>query len=673
MASSSSKLTLWIEARLKDSMTKEASAIEKGLATLGLGGLRSFQTLSGAVFNLKTALLGIVGTLGLYKAVSIGKSVAEDVDQLGKLAASTGDVVENISELREALKFAGGANVDFEGSLKELVKAQREALDKTGDARDAFQGLGITFLQLRNLGPSQLFEEIARGLGQFNTEQEQAAALSKLLPRQFLELLPVLGGGVDKLQTAVRAVREFGATVTDQQTKIGGSLNDAFSKLGIVIDSIKRSMLEAFGPEAIGFLETLAKHIAANKGAIVDFAKALGQYLLAAIQLASQGLIGLVKLIEKIPGTNLLGDDPAQKARVEQLKKRLQLAESNANTVADDSRFEAEIRRSVFAELDAARKALAEAQGKGLGDVLQEQKDAFVAEIKKTVDQLQQNPSPATPDAAAQAYGLPTITTWEQYAAAMNQAMGKVADSAQGAQAAAAAGGKRSEFLDTPSKSGNQDPNDKATEKVETLGEHITSITAKWRNFGAAGKEAADKIIDGGLDHLSDALASVITGAKSMKEAFRDFAKQVLEDLAKVISKLIIMKALETILGVPEAPAPKADGGVVPAYANGGVHRYAAGGVERTGGIARRPTVLFGEGRNAEAFVPLPDNRSIPVSFVGGGAPGGTTQVQVNITAMDSKDVARVLSAHQGLLFDLFAAQVSHGVHERGVLQGAIR
>jgi hypothetical protein len=61
----------------------------------------------------------------------------------------------------------------------------------------------------------------------------------------------------------------------------------------------------------------------------------------------------------------------------------------------------------------------------------------------------------------------------------------------------------------------------------------------------------------------------------------------------------------------------------VPTFADGGImtsrgplplHRYAGGGVASSPQLA-----LFGEGRGPEAFVPLPDGRSIPVTMHGGG------------------------------------------------------
>ena len=52
------------------------------------------------------------------------------------------------------------------------------------------------------------------------------------------------------------------------------------------------------------------------------------------------------------------------------------------------------------------------------------------------------------------------------------------------------------------------------------------------------------------------------------------------------------------------------------------------------GGIARSPQLaMFGEGSMPEAFVPLPDGRTIPVSLMGGGGSNTTNNVSVSINA----------------------------------------
>lgn len=191
----------------------------------------------------------------------------------------------------------------------------------------------------------------------------------------------------------------------------------------------------------------------------------------------------------------------------------------------------------------------------------------------------------------------------------------------------------------------------------------IDKVIEKWRDFGTAGKEAAIAIVDGGLDALVDSLAEVGRSINSLSEFAESFTKAFAAGLQKVIAKLLVMQGLELLLGAER-------GGVLPATEGlelGGIKRYAGGGLNRRGGIARRPTVMFGEGSTAEAFVPLPDNRSIPVTLTGGGA-GGTTIV-FNITAMDGRDVQRVLIEQQNTLRAINENHIQTKVGMRRVIQ----
>ena len=79
-----------------------------------------------------------------------------------------------------------------------------------------------------------------------------------------------------------------------------------------------------------------------------------------------------------------------------------------------------------------------------------------------------------------------------------------------------------------------------------------------------------------------------------------------LADIAQVIAKLLIKKALMAAFGMGFADGGVASGGFQ-AFANGGIAR---GGFKKyaKGGIVRQPTLgLVGEGKMDEAVVPLPD------------------------------------------------------------------
>ena len=104
---------------------------------------------------------------------------------------------------------------------------------------------------------------------------------------------------------------------------------------------------------------------------------------------------------------------------------------------------------------------------------------------------------------------------------------------------------------------------------------------------------------DFGLAPTRNRLISRLTGYSGDFGAggFSSFRQNLSEEINRAVDLLV-----QTI--------PFAAGGVMTAQGPVPLHRYASGGV------ADRPQLaLFGEGRLPEAFVPLPDGRSIPVTI----------------------------------------------------------
>ena len=78
-----------------------------------------------------------------------------------------------------------------------------------------------------------------------------------------------------------------------------------------------------------------------------------------------------------------------------------------------------------------------------------------------------------------------------------------------------------------------------------------------------------------------------------------------------------------------------ADGGIMTSAGPLPLRRYAGGGIADSPQLA-----MFGEGRTPEAFVPLPDGKSIPVAMSGGGAP----RITINNLAPGVDVTPRVMS-----------------------------
>ena len=172
-------------------------------------------------------------------------------------------------------------------------------------------------------------------------------------------------------------------------------------------------------------------------------------------------------------------------------------------------------------------------------------------------------------------------------------------------------------------------------EQAAKLDEATKKQEANSKSFGTQFKESFKQAYDSatnlganladiamnGIDGLTDA---VMNFAKNGAAAFKEFAASVLQDLGKMLIRFAIFKGLGILfpgLGVAATGGATGPGSAAPlkAFANGGVmsnnviplKRYAQGGIARSPEMA-----LYGE-RGPEAYVPLPDGRTIPVKVKG--------------------------------------------------------
>jgi len=117
----------------------------------------------------------------------------------------------------------------------------------------------------------------------------------------------------------------------------------------------------------------------------------------------------------------------------------------------------------------------------------------------------------------------------------------------------------------------------------------------------------------------SDALADFIsTGTADFKE----FARSVLQDLTRIFMRYAMFQAVKGIFNLDFS----ANGNVMTKNGPMPLRKYAMGG------IARSPQIsVFGEGSTPEAYVPLPDGRSIPVTMKGGANTVNVESVNIKI------------------------------------------
>ena len=175
------------------------------------------------------------------------------------------------------------------------------------------------------------------------------------------------------------------------------------------------------------------------------------------------------------------------------------------------------------------------------------------------------------------------------------------------------------------------DPGAGFSKALRTLGEETEQV----------GKQM-EAVTTRAFNGMTDALTNfVMTG----KLDFRTLATSIISDLIRIqIQRSITL------------PMVNALGGMF-GFANGGVMTSAGPLPLRTyagGGVASSPQLaVFGEGSMNEAYVPLPDGRSIPVTMrQGGSGAGDVFNISVNVaeggttsTAGQGQDLGRAISS----------------------------
>ena len=213
---------------------------------------------------------------------------------------------------------------------------------------------------------------------------------------------------------------------------------------------------------------------------------------------------------------------------------------------------------------------------------------------------------------------------------------------------------------------------DRETESVKRLTEAHQKLIESQQNWLSNGvqnyitslgtiDQGFTKLTEKGISGFSDALTNLVVNGKN---SFKQFIASMLEDIAKLIFQLLVVKPLiEAVASSFGGGGVIAGGAEVPSgatmAANGGVF---TNGIQAfaDGGIVNSPTLfgmqsgvgVMGE-KGAEAIVPLSGGRAIPVQMKGGTQTGGVNNfnMSVSIGTVDSPErQAQTVQALQDMI-----------------------
>lgn len=621
--------------------------------------------------------LGALGVgLSAGALVSFVKSGIDAADALNDMSDRTGIAVEKLAGFKLAAKLA---DTDLESFAKSVNKLSIN-IAKNGED---FAKLGVTAKD-----PAEAFLQFAAAFQAIDDPQKRAAVGAAAMGKAYAEMAPLLLQNVEVTRQQMQQGQEMSG-ITTQQAKVAADLNDKLDALGVRLTSLSAVLVGPLLPAMAEFtasLEYAAKQSdALGNGGFIDRLLGGSDYQMSINKLTklNEDIASTQKAMDNLQDAgvgktlvyDLVFDQRASTLQNELnvLKQQRDIAlkdfqDQNAKLHANKSALPAlpkitEIPASFLGgDNGKADKAAAEA------DRLAKAEASRADSIQKLIDKLQLeiDVSRLSDDEKARALELSSALEKAKggeidvITRLVNKKYDDIeASKRQQAQWSQLVEDRNKLFdlnkeVDFFSRSSNIDSEsfNQLIIKIREVGKETDATDAEMKALLDKAGAAFNENYSEKLDAMSE---YAISAARNMQSAFADFlfdpfakgADGMLAAFGNTIRRMVAEAAsaqiMEGLLGKQSKDGGFSLGGLAGAawsgissfFADGGImtsagpiplNRYAGGGIANSPQLA-----LFGEGRMNEAYVPLPDGRSIPVTMSGqnsGTVNNVTIQVQ---------------------------------------------
>tara|TARA_S200002703_G_scaffold8596_1_gene8661 strand:+ start:2860 stop:4932 length:2073 start_codon:yes stop_codon:yes gene_type:complete len=624
---------------------------------------RGLNNIRKSLFNFKTGIAAAVGVGGLGLLV---KNSLDGIDKISKLSRTLGISVEDLRKLELAANLSGIELNTLARGVRTLNKGMVDFIkDGTGEAVDAFEALGISADELNQIAGDQfrVLELVAQRLDQVENSALRSSIAQELFGGRASELLLVLEDGGRELAKISKEAKTFGLILSTQAAQGVEEANDSVTRLLSVFKGLTDTITAALAPAITHLANTmqgkLIDAMGGGENAVSEFGKKLARTIIDATEQAVRAFIAFVnetgKALDKarkhfiefqeffnigiseaeldrqmgafnqqlgfmnqaiqmlldtgrplppyfaaiadaMEPLNNVSELSAQELHavadsVENAVEKFGVADGEANAFAESIRSLAESVANVRPEF----KALFSEVGLNLG---------IFEELRASLDSTSSAADDAGESTGNAAEQTGQLIKEAQDAARMLSAQTDILLSIPPAadKATLSISALTDVLLATP-------PAIKpAVLSISEMTDILLSIDPAIEDVEKSVDKMAMTMEDAklrGINSLEDGLVDLITGAKSAKDAFRDMAKSVLNDLARI--------AIQQSITIPLAQSMG----------------FNVGTRARGGPVTAGRPYLVGE-RGPELMVPGRNGTIVPNGAMGGG--GVTINQTINLT-----------------------------------------
>ena len=476
------------------------SAVDK--TKKGFGSVTSgLKKVTGAVFSMRTALVGVAGVAGFGLLV---KSSLSATDSLAKTASKIGTTTEALSALRYAADITGIATTTMDMALQRFTRRTAEAAKGTGEAKGAIRELGINAKELNRMPLDQRMLALADAFSGVKSESDRLRLAFKLFDSEGAALVNTLSLGREGLAELLGEAKALGAVMSSDAARGVEKTADEITKLKAIAQGMRDQFVAALAP-AIESLTTrfteFFKKIADEKGGVEQFAKDMAISFLNASVAVVQSLDTILTNVGKT---------------FEFFRKKVSGFAAWANkTDLDDFTRRADLLSDAFTEISTgATLSASQIRSLGLGDAEPTLVNIVkrYKEVNDRIDELKAKISGGmTP------IDLSNVIDVDAFKKEVESLIAIIV------------GGGEGEGLVPKAVDGISNMRQAFNDWKETLGDVDIAL---------------QDVAKQGMNKFTDAFTDAITGAKNFGDAMRDMAKSVVDSLIKMLVQYYITKPL---------------------------------------------------------------------------------------------------------------------------------
>jgi lambda family phage tail tape measure protein len=260
--------------------------------------------------SVKKTSLAVVafGAAAVGAFAVMAKSSINSMDAMAKQAQQAGVTTEALSSLAYAAKLSGVEQGNLTLSLGRLSKAMSEAAAGTGEARKAFDALGIKTGSLKSADEGLL--AIAERFVAMEDGAKKTALAMQIFGRSGQQLIPFLNQGREGIAALQREADRLGVTIDGTTAKAAEQFNDNLTRLSASLTGLMNVVMRDLLPVLNDYVDIItnawiqsdelrAQNEKITNSGIVMFFDGLA----LSVAIVADGLANLVTLGKAVSGS----------------------------------------------------------------------------------------------------------------------------------------------------------------------------------------------------------------------------------------------------------------------------------------------------------------------------------------------------------------------------------